>query len=59
MKETRANTGRKVLQSAPKSPNMRRRNGPTDGPTAAQTDGRTDGRTDPLILIVIEVLGST
>ena len=39
--ETRADIGYAVLQSTPKPPKMRRRNGPTDQPT----DGRTDGQT--------------
>ena len=51
-KETRANTGHAVLQSMPKPPKMRRRNGPTDRPTDRRTDGRTDGRTDPLIEVL-------
>ena len=37
-KITRANAGHAVLQSTPKPPKMRRRNGPTE----RRTDGRTD-----------------
>ena len=45
---TRANTGHAVLQSMPKPPKMRRRNGPTDGQTGGRLNGRTDSLTDVL-----------